>query len=359
MNKILVVEDSTSIREEICDILRFEDFGVISAENGEIGLEKAKTEMPNLIISDIAMPKLNGYQLLGELQKSPQTESIPFIFLSAKAEITDVREGMNLGADDYLVKPFNSEELIKVIKSKFNKQKLIKENLDKLRLNIGQSLPHEFLTPLNSILGFSSILKDSEENLDKDFVRKLATPIFENGKRLHALIENYILHTKLLSESYSNNNNINLEEIPLVNFKNFIEQTSKDFFSKKERLTDLKLDVQDFEIRFKEKDFDKIFIEIIENSIKFSIPGNQIKINTYKDNNYFVLNILNEGIGMEPVNLKKIGGFTQFNREQMEQQGGGLGLSIVKLLAKKYNCEISFDSKLNEYFQVKINFPFV
>ncbi|MGK0448894.1 MAG: DNA-binding response OmpR family regulator, partial [Polaribacter sp.] len=132
MPKILVIEDSKNIREEICEILQFEKFEVIRAENGLQGLELAKKELPNLILSDISMPKLNGYQLLAELQKLPTTKSIPFIFLSAKSELLDLRKGMNMGADDYLVKPFNTEELITVVKNKLKKQQLIKEDTDKL-----------------------------------------------------------------------------------------------------------------------------------------------------------------------------------------------------------------------------------
>ena len=132
MTKILVVEDSEVIREEICEILQFEDFDVIWAENGLQGLKQAKKELPNLILSDISMPKLNGYQLLAELQKSPITQSIPFIFLSGKTELPDLRKGMNMGADDYLIKPFIIDELIKVVKNKLKKQQLIKDNIDEL-----------------------------------------------------------------------------------------------------------------------------------------------------------------------------------------------------------------------------------
>jgi PAS domain S-box-containing protein len=132
MTKILVVEDSKSIREEVCDILQFENFEVIFAENGAQGLEQAKKELPNLIISDISMPKLNGYQFLAELQKLPATKSIPFIFLSGKAQLLDLRKGMNMGADDYLIKPFNTVDLITVVKSKLKRQQIIQDNLDKL-----------------------------------------------------------------------------------------------------------------------------------------------------------------------------------------------------------------------------------
>lgn len=132
MPKILVVEDSINIREEICEILVFEGFDVTWAENGVDGLKKAQTTLPSLIISDIAMPLLDGYQFLTELQKSEKTKSIPFIFLSGKTQLPDLRKGMNMGADDYLVKPFNVEDLIKVVKNKLKKQKVIQDNIDEL-----------------------------------------------------------------------------------------------------------------------------------------------------------------------------------------------------------------------------------
>jgi PAS domain S-box-containing protein len=131
-SKILVVEDSKSIREDICEILQFEGFVVIWSENGEKGLEKAKTTLPNLILSDISMPKLDGYQFLAELKKSNATESIPFIFLTGKTELPDLRKGMNMGADDYLVKPINTHELTKVVKRKLKQQQVIQDNIDEL-----------------------------------------------------------------------------------------------------------------------------------------------------------------------------------------------------------------------------------
>jgi CheY-like chemotaxis protein len=131
-SKILVVEDSKSIREDICEILQFEGFEVIWSENGEKGLEKAKTTLPNLILSDISMPKLDGYQFLAELKKSNATESIPFIFLTGKTELPDLRKGMNMGADDYLVKPINTHELTKVVKRKLKQQQVIQDNIDEL-----------------------------------------------------------------------------------------------------------------------------------------------------------------------------------------------------------------------------------
>ena len=132
MYKILIVEDTLAVREEIYDILLMEGYQIFEAENGETGFEMALKEHPNLIISDILMPELNGFEMFEKLQNNKNTMSIPFLFLSAKGEKEDIRMGMNLGAEDYLVKPFNTDELLKVVKNKLKQQQLIKDNREKL-----------------------------------------------------------------------------------------------------------------------------------------------------------------------------------------------------------------------------------
>ena len=132
MYKILIVEDTRVIREEIYDILLLEGYTVLQAENGDIGYKMALKNRPDLIISDILMPELNGFEMFEKLKKNKKTESIPLIFLSAKGENEDIRSGMNAGAEDYLVKPINIDELIKVVHQKLKKQQLIKKNIDKL-----------------------------------------------------------------------------------------------------------------------------------------------------------------------------------------------------------------------------------
>ena len=132
MYKILIVEDTRDIREEIYDILTLEGHTVFQAENGNIGYKIALKNVPNLIISDILMPELNGFEMFKKLKKNKKTENIPLIFLSAKGENKDIRSGMNAGAEDYLVKPINIDDLIKVVNNKLEKQQRIKKNLDNL-----------------------------------------------------------------------------------------------------------------------------------------------------------------------------------------------------------------------------------
>ncbi len=119
--KILLIEDNLEIRENTSEILSLANYEVVTAENGKIGIELAQREKPDLIVCDIMMPELDGYGVLHILNKKPETASIPFIFLTAKTERTDIRKGMNLGADDYLTKPFNDTELLDAIETRLRK----------------------------------------------------------------------------------------------------------------------------------------------------------------------------------------------------------------------------------------------
>jgi CRP/FNR family transcriptional regulator, polysaccharide utilization system transcription regulator len=126
MKKILLIEDNQEIRENTAEILTLANYNVIEAANGKLGVDIAKREHPDLIICDIMMPQLDGYGVLHMLSKNPETASIPFVFLTAKSEKDDFRKGMNLGADDYLTKPFDDVELLDVVEMRLKKNEIMK-----------------------------------------------------------------------------------------------------------------------------------------------------------------------------------------------------------------------------------------
>lgn len=127
MRKILVIDDNTDIRENTAEILVLAGYNAITAENGKKGVELALHEIPDLIVCDIMMPELDGYGVLHLLKKNVQTENIPFIFLTAKTERSDFRKGMELGADDYITKPFDDLELLRAIEIRFKKADVLME----------------------------------------------------------------------------------------------------------------------------------------------------------------------------------------------------------------------------------------
>lgn len=127
MKKVLLIEDDHILRDNTAEILELEKYKVLKASDGIEGVAIAKKELPDIIVCDIMMPKLDGYGVLENLSKTEQTKYIPFIFLSAKTERKDVRKGMNLGADDYITKPFEEDELITAIESRLAKTQILKE----------------------------------------------------------------------------------------------------------------------------------------------------------------------------------------------------------------------------------------
>jgi diguanylate cyclase (GGDEF)-like protein len=162
MTTILVIEDVEALREEIMETLSYEGFDVLGAANGVIGVQIAQTYLPNLIICDIAMPELDGYGTLIALRKDPQTSMIPFIFLTAMTEKSDMRQAMQLGADDYLTKPFTSGELLGAISSRLQKYNSVREHYyDEIKA-VGAKFEylanHDGLTQLpNRILFYKSL----------------------------------------------------------------------------------------------------------------------------------------------------------------------------------------------------------
>ncbi|HPN70198.1 MAG TPA: response regulator [Saprospiraceae bacterium] len=128
--KILVIEDNYEVRDNLCEILELTGYEVVSAENGVVGVRHAMSESPDLILCDVMMPELDGYGVLKILNSNPKLMDIPFMFLTAKAEKTDFRRGMSLGADDYITKPFDDVDLLEAIESRLKKSQRIKTLFD-------------------------------------------------------------------------------------------------------------------------------------------------------------------------------------------------------------------------------------
>ena len=131
MKNILLIEDDKDMRENTAEILELANYRVMKAENGKRGVELARKDLPDLILCDIMMPELDGYGVLHLLGRDPQTAEVPFIFLSAKAERSDVRKGMELGADDYLTKPFEESELLNAIEGRLKRSDLFRKGFER------------------------------------------------------------------------------------------------------------------------------------------------------------------------------------------------------------------------------------
>jgi DNA-binding NarL/FixJ family response regulator len=147
MKKILVIEDEPQMLRNITSLLRFKQYEPIGAENGRLGVEMARREKPDLILCDVMMPELDGYEVLRTLQSDPKLALVPFIFLTAKGEKDDLRNGMNLGADDYLTKPVANHDLVQAIEARLNRSAQQAKREFKPNFSSAQPLVKLGLTP--------------------------------------------------------------------------------------------------------------------------------------------------------------------------------------------------------------------
>lgn len=363
MNKILVIEDETTVRQNLLELLTYEDFNVISAENGHIGVHLANEEIPDLIICDVMMPELDGYGVLKILRQQPTTSTIPFIFLTAKCDKADVRQGMELGADDYLTKPFTRAELLRAISSRLEKQVAInlqsQKKLDELRNSITMFLPHEMRTPLNGILGFSELLMKDVDNLSVYEIRDMAEGIHKSGERLFRLIQNFLLYAELEIIA-TDPQRIKLLQsaktvFPTMALKNLITEKAK----KVGREADLQVNLQTpCYLRICETKIYKIIEELIDNALKFSTLGTIIQVKSQFINNKLTICFIDHGRGMTAAQVAELGAYRQFERKIHEQQGSGLGLIIAKSLAELHGGEIKIHTQLKEKTIVQVMLPF-
>lgn len=356
MKTILVVEDNDEIREEISDIFKMENYQVLEAVNGHEGYITATNEVPDLIISDILMPLLDGYRMYEKLRENPLTDTIPVIFLSALSSENDIRTGMNLGVDDYLTKPVVPDELILAANSKLEKYAKIGDKVENLKINITDILQHELRTPLNSILGFSDYLKERVTDLPEEEVKKIVNNIYNSGKRLNVLVEKYLHYADLKMKLVQASEVMKLKKCEYINTVDLINKVTEEKGKKYDREEDIIIDIIYAEVKMDGFLFAEIIEELVENALKFSTKGDKIKISSDANNNRLKIRIKNEGVGMTTDQIKNINDFKQFNKKLLAQNGSGIGLSIVKLITEIYNVEFNIISMYKQYLTATLIF---
>ncbi|WP_190810996.1 response regulator [Flagellimonas sp. S3867] len=177
MKKVLVIEDHQDVRENTIEILELANYVVTAAENGKIGIQRAKEWLPDIIISDIMMPEMDGYDVLTALSHDEQTAAIPFIFLTAKDEKGDMRKGMSLGADDYLFKPFEAQELLDAIQTRLRKSDFLQQKFSKTAIGV-----NHFFKEASTYLGIELLSKDRKHQEFKN-----REEIYQEGDAAHHL----------------------------------------------------------------------------------------------------------------------------------------------------------------------------
>lgn len=363
MKKILVIEDEAAIRESIVELLEAENFKAMGAEDGKAGVQVAQDYLPDMILCDVMMPELDGYGVLHSLRQNPATATIPFIFLTARVSKTDFRQGMELGADDYLTKPCTASELLSAINSRFEKQEKLQyqshKQLDSLRSSIALSLPHELRTPLNAILGLSELLIDDYEQIERSEILELSTGIHSAASRLYRLIQNFLLYADLemIAQDPTRQQTLNKGEIAFP--KVLITDTSVRVAGAAGREADLKVDLENALIQISELKLEKIIEELVDNACKFSSAGSPITLTGRITEQDYILSITDRGRGMTSEQMASLGAYMQFERKFYEQQGSGLGLAIARRLVEIHGGSMTIESTPGQQTTIQVTFPIV
>lgn len=360
---ILVVDDEPGNLELIATILQHDSYIVLPASSALEALKLLETHKPDLIISDIMMPHMSGYELYQEVRQNPELQAVPFIFLSAKGKRADIRYGKELGVDDYLTKPFSRQDLLLTIRNKLQRaQDFIAEaenRLNTLKNDIMRSLSHEFRTPLTIIKGSIELMsRDLNLNQQQHFNEWLEH-IKHNSDRLENLVEDFLLMAK--AESGELLREFEKYKVPLslplllpmllAPFKQLAEQRHMRF--------NLDIAPSTPDLYVCERHLLIVLTKLLDNSFKFS-PEHEGEVGIKVDHPDDVIRIAvyNQGDLIAPEHQEKVfDKFYQIGRQYWEQQGTGVGLTIAKQLVELNGGQIRAYNQEDRLNVFELQFP--
>jgi two-component system sensor histidine kinase/response regulator len=362
MKKILVIDDEEWLREMMQLALRQRGFEVIEAENGASGIEMARKELPDLILCDVNMEKVDGYLTLSSLRSEPSTASIPFILMTGLADQAGMRHGMELGADDYLPKPFTIEALYAAVDARLKKVNVVRQEAERkladLRENLSMMLPHELRTPLNGILAYGEMLVADAASLPPDEIAEMGQVIYDSGRRLERLIENFLIYAQLELLSSDPQKLHSLLRSQTAAAAGVIEQRARNQAESANRTADLALELSDVPVPISEEYLAKIVDELVQNAFKFSQPASPVCVAlTNNSPDTVTLTVTDNGRGLSTEHIAKIGAYMQFDRKMHEQQGLGLGLTICKRLTELHGGTLTIQSEQGASTVVTVRLP--
>jgi signal transduction histidine kinase len=362
VTRILVIEDDPAILEIVTDTLNYAGYSVITASNGITGLALAQSESPDLILCDIMLPGLDGYGVKLALNQEPRASGAPFIFITARAAREDVRQGMALGADDYLIKPFSARELLNAVHTRLARHQQIADaqtgDLEQLREYINLTLPHELRTPLTGVLGYLAMLRAGIGTLDDTALLDLVGHIEHASLRLNQLIERYVVYAQLRVAASSPELSAALREVgEALPLGMMLRHASEACADEAGRRADLRVEAQPGNAAIVGEHFERLITVLLENAFKFSEPGAPVTVSGQAEPPLYQIVITDRGRGMTTEQIARIGLNVQFERRTWEQQGVGLGLAIAREIVRIYGGRLSLDSAPDAGTTVTVALP--
>ena len=361
MKKILVIDDEEWLREMVRMALSQRGYEIVEAPNGAAGVEVARKQLPDLILCDVNMEKMDGYATLSSLRNDNSTSAIPFILMTGLADNAGMRHGMELGADDYLPKPFTLDALYGAVEARLKKAQALKDQaegaLEDLRANISMMLPHELRTPLNGILAYGEILASDPSGLSPEEIADMGQTICQSGRALERLIETFLVYSQLEMVVADKQKVIALRGKQTKSPTALIEKEARRKAEEAKRAADARFNLASVTVPMSEEYFAKLVGELTHNAFKFSQAGSPVVVELTETSDAVTFSVKDQGRGFDSDQIGKVGAFMQFDRKTHEQQGLGLGLTIARRIAELHGGALSIESETGVGTTVTVKLP--
>lgn len=360
MKRILIIDDEEPIRSTVGLILQAAGYNTLEADSGETGLALAREHLPDLTFCDVNMPKMDGQAVVRAFRTDPDLSTRQIVIMTGNPTKTTHRTAMNLGADDYLAKPFTADDIIRCAENRLKRAdvhwRVENKTLQDLRGALRSTLPHEFFTPLVGIIGMSELIMEEAGQLSKTELVEMATDIQRSGQRLHRTLRNYL---KILELDEVIHSASPLPATPLTAdlTRQTVDTAIRNVALRHKREADLQVAQEPCTPGIGPNSLALIVEELAENAFGFSRQGTPVQLTLRPEAGQSQLSLTDRGRGMSPEQAAQIGAFTQFDRKRHEQQGLGLGLTLVNRLLRQAGGTLAIQSKPGEGTTVTVTLP--
>jgi two-component system, sensor histidine kinase and response regulator len=368
MTKILVIDDEAILRTEIVEWLTLEGYEAASASDGMEGINQAFHYLPDLIVCDITMPMLDGYGVLLELRSNPATGYIPFIFVTARAAYEDVRQGMDLGADDYITKPFTRLELLQAIQTRLAKKSVQEQHHQQqveqwqqafeqereqrlLKSKLVAMFSHDFRNPLASIMSSNTLLRDYADRMDEERRLTLFNRVEASVHQLLQMLDDMLI----VAQMETGNLDFNPESLNIETFLQHIVEEFQTIYGETHSLV-YESQLNDM-VMADPRLLRQVATNLLTNAIKYSPLGSEVEVLLERQNGQVMLTVRDHGIGVPVADQPHM--FMAFQRASNvgEVRGTGLGLAIVKQAVDLHGGSIHVESEVGSGTTVKVGIP--
>ncbi|MBN1121874.1 MAG: hybrid sensor histidine kinase/response regulator [Anaerolineae bacterium] len=361
---ILVVDDDPAVLASVTDFLRFKSYTCLAAADGIQALGIMQQHTPDLIVSDIMMPKIDGYEFYQAVRENTAWALIPFIFLSAKGEQKDIRLGYRLGVEHYITKPFETEDMLIAIRSRLQRtaemQAAARDGVEQMRQSFMQVVGHELRTPLTFIYGYLSLFEERKDQISEEVMDEYLQGMRKGTDRLIKLVEDLMLLATIDSGAAEKQitqygQQVNLGVVVEEVIQMLIPQAEARNVSISQDVP-YSLMIQGIPTYVRD-----VFKRLIDNAIKFSKPvGGRVWVRAESGGGQVRIVVQDTGIGIAPDYQAAIfERFRQIDRKTMEQQGLGLGLTIAHQLVQLHGGDVQVESQPGEGTTIIVSLPTV